>query len=57
MTDYEPGHAGPPAHAPMGFKEFVTLVAGLMALNALATDVMLPALQQIGAAFGGAGRE
>ena len=35
----------------MGFVEFVGVVAGLMALNALAVDVMLPALQDIGAAL------
>lgn len=32
----------------MGFKEFVTLIASLMALNALAIDAMLPALPDIG---------
>ncbi|WP_265519583.1 multidrug effflux MFS transporter [Nitratireductor luteus] len=36
----------------MGRAEFITLAAALMALNALAIDVMLPALQQIGAALG-----
>ena len=45
------GSASSPAHAPMGFVEFVGMVAGLMALNALAVDVMLPALQEIGAAL------
>jgi DHA1 family bicyclomycin/chloramphenicol resistance-like MFS transporter len=45
------GSAASPAHAPMGFVEFVGMVAGLMALNALAVDVMLPALQEIGAAL------
>jgi DHA1 family bicyclomycin/chloramphenicol resistance-like MFS transporter len=35
----------------MGFVEFVGMVAGLMALNALAVDIMLPALQDIGAAL------
>jgi DHA1 family bicyclomycin/chloramphenicol resistance-like MFS transporter len=39
-------------HPGMGFKEFVALVAALMATNALAIDSMLPALQQIGAALG-----
>ena len=39
------------AHAPMTFREFVLMVAGLMALNALAIDVMLPALPDIGAAL------
>lgn len=40
-----------PRHEPMGFREFVGMVAGLMALNALAIDIMLPALQQIGSAL------
>ena len=39
------------AHSPMTFREFVAMVAGLMALNALAIDVMLPALPDIGAAL------
>lgn len=33
-------------------REFIALAAGLMALNALAIDIMLPAMQQIGAALG-----
>lgn len=41
-----------PGHAPMTFREFVLVVAGLMALNALAIDVMIPALQEIGATLG-----
>jgi DHA1 family bicyclomycin/chloramphenicol resistance-like MFS transporter len=32
--------------------EFITLAALLMALNALAIDIMLPALQQIGSSLG-----
>ncbi len=32
--------------------EFIALCAALMALNALAIDIMLPGLQQIGAALG-----
>jgi MFS transporter, DHA1 family, multidrug resistance protein len=36
----------------MGFKEFVALIAALMALNALAIDSMLPALPAIGDALG-----
>ena len=32
--------------------EFIALVAALMALNALAIDIMLPGLQQIGASLG-----
>lgn len=36
----------------MGKREFIALAALLMALNALAIDIMLPALQQIGASLG-----
>ena len=32
--------------------EFIALAAALMALNALAIDIMLPGLQQIGASLG-----
>ncbi|HWW46448.1 MAG TPA: multidrug effflux MFS transporter [Xanthobacteraceae bacterium] len=39
-------------HRPMGFAEFVALVASLMALNALAVDMMMPALPDIGRALG-----
>nr|WP_206668297.1 multidrug effflux MFS transporter [Roseibium aquae] len=39
------------AHKGMPFAEFVILIAGLMALNALAMDIMLPALPDIGAAL------
>jgi len=35
----------------MGFKQFVALIASLMALNALAIDSMLPALPHIGASL------
>ncbi|WP_293855220.1 multidrug effflux MFS transporter [uncultured Alsobacter sp.] len=42
----------PPAHAPMGFAEFVAMTAALMALNALAVDIMLPALPEIGRVLG-----
>lgn len=42
----------PSSHRPMGFAEFVALVASLMALTALATDMMMPALPDIGAALG-----
>lgn len=37
---------------PMGFKEFLALMASLMALNALAIDAMLPAFPAIGEALG-----
>ncbi len=42
--------AGP--HAGIGFREFVSLIAALMALTALGIDMMLPALPQIAASFG-----
>jgi DHA1 family bicyclomycin/chloramphenicol resistance-like MFS transporter len=38
-------------HHPMGFAEFVVLIALIMALNPLATDMMLPALPNIASAF------
>ena len=38
--------------APIGFVEFVALVASLMALTALGIDAMLPALPAIGTALG-----
>lgn len=37
--------------AGMGFKEFVALMAALMAVNALSIDAMLPVLPQIGASL------
>ena len=36
----------------MGKIEFIALMALLMALNALAIDIMLPGLQEIGASLG-----
>lgn len=39
-------------HAPLGFAAFVGLMAALMAMNALAIDIMLPGLPAIQAAFG-----
>ncbi len=44
--------AMPAGRVPMGKREFIALAALLMALNALAIDIMLPALQQIGASLG-----
>ena len=38
-------------HPGMGFKQFVAMVAAMMAVNALAIDGMLPALPVIGAAL------
>ena len=40
------------AGARPGFREFVVLIAGLMSLNALAIDAMVPALPAIGEALG-----
>lgn len=42
----------PPRLQGMGKAEFIALMAMLMALNALAIDIMLPGLQEIGAALG-----
>jgi DHA1 family bicyclomycin/chloramphenicol resistance-like MFS transporter len=41
----------PSPHPGMGFKEFVALIAAMMAVNALAIDAMLPALPAIGKAL------
>ncbi len=38
-------------HPPMGFPEFVFVIASIMALNPLAMDMMLPALPNIASAF------
>ena len=38
-------------HKPMGFAEFVVVIASIMALNPLAMDMMLPALPDIATAF------
>jgi DHA1 family bicyclomycin/chloramphenicol resistance-like MFS transporter len=48
------GTAAKSAIAALGIKrwEFITLAAALMATNSLAIDIMLPALQQIGASLG-----
>src|ERR1700730_18661711 len=39
------------SHKPMGFAEFVVVIASIMALNPLAMDMMLPALPDIASAF------
>ncbi|WP_260599706.1 multidrug effflux MFS transporter [Sphingomonas endolithica] len=44
--------AGAANAPPLGFREFVALIAGLMALTALGIDSMLPALPAIGEALG-----
>jgi MFS transporter, DHA1 family, multidrug resistance protein len=38
-------------HEPMGFPEFVVVIASIMALNPFALDMMMPALPNIAAAF------
>ena len=43
---------GPKLEANLSKKEFVALMAALMAADVLAIDIMLPALPQIGDAFG-----
>ena len=52
MTDSNAARWASPVHRPMSFPEFVVSVAAIMALNPLAMDMMLPALPDIGAAFG-----
>ncbi len=44
--------AGQPAALTIPFREFVGLMAILMAMTALSIDIMLPALPEIGAVFG-----
>src|SRR6201991_639173 len=39
------------AHRPMGFPEFVVVIASIMALNPIAMDMMLPALPNIASTF------
>jgi DHA1 family bicyclomycin/chloramphenicol resistance-like MFS transporter len=41
-----------PRHAPLGFGQFVALIAALMALNALAIDIMLPGFPDLELAYG-----
>ncbi len=45
------------AHAPLRFREFVALIAGLMSVNALASSAILAAIPDIGAALGAAGND
>ena len=57
VTAETPLHADPALcekRAGMALPEFVAFVAGLMALNALAIDIMLPAMGDIAAALGAA---
>lgn len=49
--DSAPQSVSPPSIRRLPLPEFVALTAALMALNALAIDIMLPALPQMGADF------
>lgn len=50
MNTMPPPAAGP--YPGLGFRQFVAMIAALMATNALAIDSMLPALPEIGEALG-----
>ena len=52
MSSNATGAAPAPIPIPMGFLEFVLLIAALMALGALGVDAMLPNLPAIGEALG-----
>src|SRR6202012_5630989 len=41
----------PPPQKPMGFPEFVIVIASIMALNPFAMDMMMPALPNIASTF------
>lgn len=51
MTDVNADTWVSSTHRPMGFPEFVIVIASIMALNPMAMDIMLPALPDLGAAF------
>lgn len=51
MTDVNANAWVSSTHRPMGFPEFVIVIASIMALNPLAMDMMLPALPNIASAF------
>ena len=51
MSDTSADAVAASGHRPMGFPEFVIVIASIMALNPLAMDIMLPALPNIAAAF------
>lgn len=51
MTDTSANAWVSSTHRPMGFREFVVIVAAIMALNPLAMDLMLPALPNVASAF------
>ncbi|MCB1456836.1 MAG: MFS transporter, partial [Nitratireductor sp.] len=43
---------GPVRHAPLSLGAFVAILAALMSLNALATDIMLPGFPDIAGSLG-----
>lgn len=51
MTDIDADTFVSSSHRPMGFPEFVLVIASIMALNPFAMDMMLPALPNIAATF------
>ncbi|MGA7810933.1 multidrug effflux MFS transporter [Bradyrhizobium sp.] len=51
MTDINANAWVSSTHRPMGFPEFVVVIASIMALNPLAMDMMLPALPDIASSF------
>lgn len=51
VTDIDANAWVSTTHRPMRFPEFVAVIASVMALNPLATDMMLPALLEIGTTF------
>ncbi|MEH2537002.1 MULTISPECIES: multidrug effflux MFS transporter [unclassified Bradyrhizobium] len=51
MSDTSADALAASGHRPMGFREFVIVIASIMALNPLAMDMMLPALPDIASAF------
>lgn len=51
MTDTSDNAWVSSTHQPMGFREFVAIVAAIMALNPLAMDLMLPGLPDVAKAF------
>src|SRR5665213_2438524 len=51
VTDVNADAGVSSTHRPMGFAEFVVVIASIMALNPLAMDMMLPALPNIASAF------
>jgi len=51
VSDVNAGARVPSGHRPMGFLEFVVVIASIMALSPLAMDMMLPALSNIRSGF------